>query len=180
MDSFFDTAFWQSFISDASATFLGVLLGVPVALWIERWRARQATTDRRLQILKLLRDTLVKNHALLQQMVAEVKPDYVIFYNVDNTVLDSTASLKYELLDDVVLNRLLEHIRYELQHLHRKVELQLEIEYGSFLTTSHYRQMRSRLLEAITGHLQPLSTKIDEAVQLVDGHLRHARRPDAA
>jgi len=43
--NFFDTTFWQSFLSNALATFLGVIIGIPVALWISQYRERKTEKE---------------------------------------------------------------------------------------------------------------------------------------
>ena len=65
-------------------------------------------------------------------MERELNPEPVIFYNVDIQLLEGTCSLKYEIIDNLDLNRQLDSIRYELLHLHRKFELQLEIEFSAY------------------------------------------------
>lgn len=164
---FFDLSFWRNFVSDAGATLLAVVSGIPTALWIDRALRGRATNERRVQLLQLLREALEKNLALVAQMTREVEPGRVIFYNVDTSLLESSASVKYEVIGNLALNKLLDSIRYELQHLHRKVELQLEIQYSSFRAIGDYLQVRERLIDAIRGHFPRITQEIDQALELI-------------
>lgn len=103
-------------------------------------------------------------------MTSELTPDSVITYNVDTSLLESTASLKYEIIDHLDLNRRLDALRYELQHLHRKVELQLEVEFSSTsaITRSHYRV---RLVDTIRNTLPTIINEINEVMALIDAEL---------
>ncbi len=51
----------------------------------------------------------------------------IIFYNADTALLDATTAIKYEIIEYLDLNRPIGSVRYELQHLHRKIELQLDL-----------------------------------------------------
>jgi len=171
----FDPSFWKDFASNGLATLLGALIGIPVALGIDRHLAarRKAeereqehilTRERKLQFIESLEAALRKNQKLVQQMKTELTPQSVIFYNVDTLLLDSTSSIKYQLIEDLRLNQLLDSIRYELAHLHRKVELQLEIEFSAFKEMQGYQNRRSRLISAIHDHFPRIESEIGEAL----------------
>lgn len=141
MSQFFDVSFWKDFLSNTLATLLGVFLGIPAALWLDRLISQQrekqereaqqaAETERRLELLRLLRETLVRNRKIIERMSQELTTGSLITYNTDPLLLDSTASLKYEIIDDLDLNRQLDVLRYELQHLHRKVKLRWQLEFS--------------------------------------------------
>lgn len=69
--SFFDFSFWQSFLSNALATFLGVIVGIPVALWIGRYQERKMELEKKEKILKLIHEELSVNHDFLSEWLAE-------------------------------------------------------------------------------------------------------------
>ncbi len=100
-------------------------------------------------------------------MEQELRPDVIIFYNVDMQLLESVSSIKYEMIEDLDLNRLLDSIRYELIHLHRKVELQLEIEYSAYKAMGNYMDRRSQLIGAITAHFPRIKQEITEALNII-------------
>lgn len=111
-----------------------IAIGIPI--W---WDNRQKLRDERenkqrelvllnqkkQQLLYSLKEAMSKNLQLVTQAGQELK-DQTIFYNVDTTLLEATASLKYELITNIELNRLVDSVRYELDHFRRKLDLQLE------------------------------------------------------
>jgi hypothetical protein len=182
MMCFFDITFWRDFVSSVLATLLGALIGIPTALWIDRSiskrreaekaRTRQDIADqRRNQLVQVLLESLRKNYALVEQMEQELRPERVIFYNVDTQLLESSGSIKYEIIDDLDLNHRLDSIRYELLHLHRKVELQLEIEYSSYKMIDNYMQRRATLVGAIREHLPRIKQEIADALSILEVQL---------
>ncbi len=175
---FFDFAFWQNFVSNSLATLAGVVVGIPVALLIDRlvskWQAKEefnrqkeAAQRRKIQLLQTLKDALQKNFALVEQIEKELSPEAVIFYNVDLQLLEGTSSLKYELIDNLELNQQLDSIRYELIHLHRKIELQLDIEFSSYKAMGNYMAKRRQLVGAITMHLPRIKKEISDALAII-------------
>lgn len=62
---FFDLSFWKDFISNSLATFLGALLGIPIALWISNYQGRQEELERKKKILHLLTQELLMNFGTL-------------------------------------------------------------------------------------------------------------------
>jgi hypothetical protein len=86
--NFFDFSFWQSFLSNLLATIIGVGLGIPVALLINRWVESKTEKERKKKILSVLRVELMENFTVLRGWVNEGKK------KVD--VLQLTATLKDE------------------------------------------------------------------------------------
>lgn len=173
--SFFDIEFWKDVSSNGLATLLGALVGIPIALWLNRLidsRRQKADkemiksqmVERRKQFSAMLVAALQKNAALVAQMKQQLTPNKVIFYNVDNLVLESTSSLKYELIEDLDLNRLLDSIRYELDHIHKKVELQLETVYSSYRAMGGFQKNRTQLIQAIIDHFPRVESELHEAI----------------
>jgi hypothetical protein len=58
---FFSIEFWQSFVSNALATFLGAGLGVLSALWLNKYQEETAEKQRKKKILRLLFNELLTN-----------------------------------------------------------------------------------------------------------------------
>lgn len=83
---FFNVQFWQDLTSNALATILGILIGIPVALWIDRllsnWQeAKEASkklaveAQKRRHLLQMFQGALEKNYDLVVQMERELRPD---------------------------------------------------------------------------------------------------------
>jgi hypothetical protein len=58
---FFSTEFWQSFVSNAFATFIGAGLGVLGALWLSKLQKESSEKERKKKILDLLFNELLIN-----------------------------------------------------------------------------------------------------------------------
>ncbi len=70
----FDFPFWKDFLSNALATFLGALVGIPIALWISRYQAKIEEKERKLKILRLLKHELLMNFGKLTRWDTSVNP----------------------------------------------------------------------------------------------------------
>jgi len=105
-------------------------------------------------------------------MDCELKPEVVIFYNVDTQLLESTSSIKYEIIDDLNMNRQLDSIRYELLHLHRKIDLQLDIEYSAYKAMGNYMARRTQLIGAITAHFPRVKQEISDTLSIIAAQLK--------
>jgi len=57
--------FWQSYLSNALATMVGILIGVPVTIWIASIQEQETEIERRNRILGLLRRELLVNFGQL-------------------------------------------------------------------------------------------------------------------
>ena len=62
---FFDISFWQNFVSNALATFVGAVIGIPVALWLSKYQEQTSEKERKKKILSLLQEELMINLTLV-------------------------------------------------------------------------------------------------------------------
>jgi len=162
---FFDLSFWQSIVSNLAATFVGVALGVWTALSLEGRKTSKTAKQKKEQLITLLHGSLQKNLNLLEQMSKEL-PAQAIYYNVDIELLEATASLKYETIDDLDFNREIDQIRYELLHLHRKVDLQLQLAIlGGRPVVMDPVAMHSTLRASILSHIAPIKDAIRKMLE---------------
>lgn len=168
---FFDLAFWQNFVSNGLATLLGVIVGIPIGLWLDRRRSARETKGRQRSLLSTIAGTLLMNLAVLDSLAPNLTPDDVPLLNVDPTVLDATAGLKWEIIDDAELNAALDLVRYALQDLRRKLDLQLEMENSSFKTVNTYMASRKVMMGAIKITLERTRPEIAKAIEGVKKHL---------
>jgi hypothetical protein len=58
---FFDISFWKDFSSNALSTFVGILIGIPVALWVSNYQNKVEEKERKKKILRLLKHELFMN-----------------------------------------------------------------------------------------------------------------------
>jgi hypothetical protein len=62
---FFSIEFWQSFVSNTFATFIGAGLGVLGALWLSGYQEKSSEKERKKKILRLLFHELLVNTSYL-------------------------------------------------------------------------------------------------------------------
>ena len=177
-----DPVFRDGTMGNWFASIVGVLVGVPIALWLDRsissrrekqehQRQQILEKERKKQFVQMLRDSLIKNRGLLEQIERELRPTVVIYYNVDTQILESTASIKYEIIDDLELNQQLDYIKYELLHIHRKIELQLTVAYGDYKVAGgrqNFIQARTELTNAILVHVPTIQEAITRAINIME------------
>ena len=65
--NFFDISFWKDFSSNALSTFIGILIGIPVALWISSHQNKAEEKERKKKILRLLQHELLMNFGKLSR-----------------------------------------------------------------------------------------------------------------
>lgn len=158
----------QEIVNNILGTFLGVLLGVPAGFALNYAWGKRVDAKRRGQLWSAIKDSVDKNAYLVGQIEEWVgQPDGILFFNVDLPLLESTASLKYEVLDDIELCREIDHLHYELVHLSRKVDILLELEFNPSARKaidhpkgSRYNILRPPLIESIKSHLPALTKTI--------------------
>jgi len=95
------------------------------------------------------------------------EPARIFFGNVDTSILDSTASMKYELIVDLRINKVVDSLQNYLRLLQRKVALQLEISYSSFRAMADFVQMRRELVDSIVNQCPGLIDQIDRGLEVI-------------
>jgi hypothetical protein len=138
--------FWSVF-----GTFLGALPGIPAGFYLNHLWSRRVDRERRRQLMDALSQSVDKNLHLVKQIEIWLTDSSTPYYaGMDLTLLDSTASLKYELIGDIALCRRIDHLRYEIGRLARKLDGLINVELNPSTGASH-TQLRTKLVEAIKG-----------------------------
>ena len=165
------------FVNDILGIFLGALLGIPAGIWLNSIKKNRADKTRKEQLKSAIKESVKKNVGLLKQIEEWItNPGGTPFFNVDLPLLESTANLKYEILHDINLCREIDHFRYELTHLSRKIDLLLGLEFDSSARnvkdtpqglTSMYSLLRPDLVKAIHSHIQPIQDTADGILKVL-------------
>jgi len=151
----------QDAISTILGTFLGALLGILGGLAINFLWSHHVDKTRRQQLRAAIKNAVESNAKLVEQMADWIaEPGCTPFFNVDLPLLESTAALKYEVLGDIGLCREIDHLRFELVHLSRKVDLLLDLDFDpsarlaiSDPKGSMYNILRPPLVESLKVHI---------------------------
>jgi len=179
---FFEEAFWQNVVSELFATFIGAVLGILTALWLERkleLRRDKMYSEKQKNFIKLenkkilgfLKIEIEKNVNLMIQIRNEFNPNTLIFYNLDVSAWNSLESKKTELIDNIELLIRLNQLYYEYQHIIRKVDFHLQSSYSTLLAMSNYPKLRDPLVYSIWNHIEPTIKLSNEILHTIDEEL---------
>jgi len=159
----------QDILITILGTFLGALFGIPAGLALNYWWGHCVDKLRRNQLRTAIKQAVDSNANLVEQIKQWIEKPGTPSFNVDLTLLESTASLKYEILDDVELCKEIDHLRFELVHLSRKVDLLLNLEFNPSARMaiddpkqSPYNILRPRLVESLKVHLEPVADTLEK------------------
>lgn len=140
-------------------TFVGAVLGIPVGCLVNSLSSKQINRTRRERLWAAIKETVIKNISLVGELEVYVRAGSP-FINVDLSLLDSTANLKYEVLDDIDLCREIDDLRFELEHLSRMVDLLLSLDFNPSARLAIntqgrlYDQLRPELIDSITKRIK--------------------------
>jgi len=118
---------WSQFIPSVLATLIGVLVGVPVVLAVERHRDEKARRGEETEVLRAAEEAVAANLALCAQLtticnqVPAGNYDTPTF-SMEVEMLDALLPRLAQLSRDLPLIRELNNFRYQLHHLDRKLD----------------------------------------------------------
>lgn len=179
--------FWalvvKFFSSEGGQTFLGAFLGVPTGLWVNHLWSRREGKAKKAQLVEAFKTTITKNISVLGPIEEYAKaPTGYPYFNVDLSLFESTSSLKYEVFD-IGLCQQIDHARYELAHLERKLDLLLKLEFDASMRTvyttagtSMYDTLRPGLAGAIEAHIGPIRASLQSIETEIGGRAGWLRR----
>jgi len=169
------------FLGSLFATIMGVVIGIPVALELTRRQRRteekaiveegeRRATQRMTQYLKMTQFSLSTNATFLRNVAKNLKPGHAIYSNLDIEQLEATASLKYEIVDDLMLNARLDIVRFNLRFIRRLLDLSLDFSYSHdrfALKPDVFLMEHKRIVDKVQGHIpRALETIIDAAAMI--------------
>lgn len=164
-------------IAGALASACGAIATIVIAARVFRWQRedqarRDATVqaERRRQLLTALRLNIGDNRDRAAG-IAEAVASQVVFTNVDLSLLDATASLKYELLEDLDLCRRLDNLRAELRNAYTQIDQLRALDFDGTVRSltlqidgkgvSAYGHMRNGLVASLASQLSRLREQCD-------------------
>ena len=154
------------------ATTFGVLIGIPVALWIDRKTRKRRDRERAIGVLLALKEETTHNLSLLRQIQVELRPDSIIYYNMDmNTWKKATPLEDFELVIDRRLLRHIYRIYYEFEHLNRKIDTQFSMHYSVVRAMGVYLEERKAIVASILGHAKTLEKESEQLLKDIDVEL---------
>jgi hypothetical protein len=148
------------------STLFGVLIGIPVAFWIDRRLTKRHDKERAVSILTILQEEITRNLALLKQIKKELgQPNYIIFYNID---MNTWKNLSLEDFEGIIASNILRsiyHLYYEYGHLNRKIDAQFSMHYSAVRASQNYLAERQIIVGAILLHATTLEKETDQLIR---------------
>ena len=159
----------EEVLTNILGIFLGALLGIPAGLALNHAWEHRVDSAKRKQLRSALKESVDKNSYLIGQIRNWVsEPGGTPFFNVDLTLLEATATLKYDILNDIALCREIDSLRYELTHLSRKIDVLLDLEFNpnarmavSGPEGTLYLLFRPKLTKSISDHIEPITNALE-------------------
>lgn len=157
------------------STLIGVLIGIPIAMWINSSTSSRYHRQNAIAVLSSLKEGIEHNLDLFKQIASELRPDSMILNNIDINAWTSTKLGDFEGLIDGMVMRGLYRIYYEYQVLARKIDAQLNMHYSILRVapTKEYVQERGKIVDSILVQIEPLT---DESTKLLEGIEREIAR----
>ncbi|NPD90450.1 MAG: hypothetical protein HGN29_17185 [Asgard group archaeon] len=161
--------FLPNFISELLATLIGLGLGIPIGIWLNRkfesWKKKQEEQEEiellqkeKRTILESFQNEFERNIKILKQIKEKVRNSVIFSYL--NLSAWKTLSLKStNLIDNYTLQLALDRVYYEFEHLQIKINKRFDLYFNSAqaladfkhrlesLNNSIYNQVSSFLLE---------------------------------
>jgi len=103
------------FLQNLIATLIGVSVGFIAAYRYNEYRIEKTRKEREQALLKSIKATLIEASENIQNIIK--KPNQIWLSKPDITVLESTASIKYEIIKDLELNGEIDRILFALSNL---------------------------------------------------------------
>ena len=165
MNSFFGTEFWQNLVT----TILGAIIGILIALWLDRLIQKKHREERKSQILQSLLSTLRQNMEILNQdLKVLMEGGNIVYYetfNVNLLLLNAATPVAFEYITDVKFLDKISKVQYHLEHLHLKIKTIFEV---------HSQGQKSNvksMLSEITSHVERTAGLVKEALGDIEGML---------
>ncbi len=179
--------FRDLFLGNLLATIMGVVIGVPVALELTRRQQRaedkaiaeereRRATERSTRYLKMIQFSMLTNTSFLQNVAANLRPGSVIYPNLDIEQLEATASLKYEIIDDLRLNGQLDVVRFNLRFIRRLLDLSLDFSYSHdrfALEPDVFLEEHKRIVDRVQREIPKALENINGAAAMIADKLEH-------
>lgn len=154
------------------APLLGVLFGIPIAFWRDRKTREGIKRERAIAILSALKEEITHNIQLLNQIQDQLKPDYMIYYNMDMNTWRATSLQEFEGIISYKLLRQIYTIYYEYEHMSRKIDTQFSMNYSVVRAMKSYRQERERIVGAILTHAKKLYKQSKQLIEEMETELK--------
>ena len=161
---FFDTVFFQQLVT----TFVGVVLGIGAAFWVDRKLSERRNKEALSRLILSIEKSLSTNLSLLSSLEDDLKKEngqYFPLYPTDLVILDATGERKYEFDALTEWWIKIDQIRYELKHLEERLKLIRQLFINPTVDKDPVLEERLSLLQKKTlAHIPKIRELINKAL----------------
>jgi hypothetical protein len=169
--------FWSSFWPNLASTIIGVVVGLPVALWLNRLSQRSADASRHDQEQEQLRhglisvmDALAHNQKQLERLVSTLESNQAMFdVGLDVAAWEAARDQIVPVLRNPELQRRIAFHFSRLGTLTRLCSMYLDLVAGIGATVSGVEKTR----EALKNHLVAISNKLLSEAETMHGEVKN-------
>lgn len=166
---------WAFFLPTLVATIVGVALGIPIGLWLnrraseyQRHREEEQAEQRKLSVLKALQEEVAHNLDLLNQIEGQLNNNQVPFYPLD---MDMWALLGDEVAQAVTSENILTRVSllyFEFDHMKRKLDAIFQLYANPVMAASSlWKQRFTVLSQSILTQLPPTKKLCKEVLRML-------------
>jgi len=183
---FFEEIDWSTFWSAVGG--IATVAGVIVAVWVayeihnlqlqkERQKNVADREERRESLRHALKSSIIANNVRLAEINQAIDKE-VFFRNLDLSVLDSTAALKYEVLSNFSVCLEIDGLRDDLRHIYTQVHQLLRVDHDAMAREAYevvgivkktlHQTMREGLVALIKSHIPAVQKRCVETVEFME------------
>jgi uncharacterized protein YacL (UPF0231 family) len=171
---------WTLFFPELVATVIGVGLGVPLGLWLnrraselQRRQEEKRIKQRKLRLLKALQKEVEHDQELLNQLEGELKTGKVPLYSLDTDMWEFVGGQVAEAISSEEILTRTSSLYFEFDHMKRKIDALFQLYANPTMSASSLWQQR---LTALSGsmlvHLPPTKKLCKEVLNLLKDEVK--------
>lgn len=164
------------FLLEQLPTVFGVGLGVVTGLSVDRVRSRRKRRGEQETLLQAYYRAVDDNQELLRQIQQDAAPNAVMFYGLDVSLFEALSTRAVELLDDLPLLERLTNFHYQLGHLGRKLDLQLQAPMSRASAYRSWPVFAGQLATSIRHHATTLHRDAGQILEELNSRLPTEKR----
>lgn len=134
-------------------TVLGVMLAIPAGLGLDRIVTGIKKRADRTALLQAYYQAVQDNEEILRQLQGDVVPGSTAYYTLKFGQFEVLAAQAADLLGNLELYKQLTNYHYQLKLLGRKLDLHLQVNFGTVRTMMHlWKETNQQLAGSIQEH----------------------------
>jgi len=168
------------FFPELVATVIGVGLGVPLGLWLnrraselQRRQEEKRIKQRRLWLLKALQEEVEHDQELLGQLESELKKGGVPLYSLDTDMWEFVGGQVAEAISSEKILTRASRLYFEFDHMKRKIDALFQLWANPLMgASSAWKQRFTALSGSMLVHLPPTKKLCKEVLNLLNDEVK--------